>query len=110
MVQRMGRVIGIDPDSINRYKELHKNPWPDIAEKLKERNIQNFSIFLREPENLLFSYWEYVGDDFERDFDRTRNDPGTQAWWELTAPLQRPLDSRKDGEWWAMMEPVFYQP
>ena len=52
MIQRVGRVIGIKPEGIARYKELHSKPWPEIIERLKERNIQNFSIFLREPENL----------------------------------------------------------
>lgn len=108
MVQRMGRVIGINADGIARYKELHASPWPDITARLKERNIQNFSIFLREPENLLFSYWEYTGEDFEADFARTKDDPRTRAWWDLTAPLQRPLDSRAPGEWWSSMEQIFY--
>ena len=73
-MQRMGRVIGIKPQCIERYKELHAQPWPDIIEQLKQRNIQNFSIFLREPENLLFSYWEYTGTDFEADFARSKED------------------------------------
>lgn len=108
MVQRMGRVIGIDPEGIKRYKELHADPWPDILVRLKEHNIENYSIFLREPENLLFSYWEYTGTDFEADFARIREIPLTQQWWELTAPLQSPLDSRKTGEWWSPMEQVFF--
>ena len=104
----MGRVIGIKPEAIARYKELHANLWPDIADRLKERNIQNFSIFIREPENLLFSYWEYTGDDFEKDFERSRNDERNKQWWELTSPLQQPLDSSKEGEWWSPMEQVFF--
>lgn len=108
MVQRMGRVIGIKPDGIARYKELHANPWPDTVERLRERNIQNFSIFLREPENLLFSYWEYTGTDFAADFSRNANDARTKEWWDLTGPLQEPLSSRRDGEWWSPMEEVFF--
>ena len=107
-MQRMGRVIGIKPQCIERYKELHAQPWPDIIEQLKQRNIQNFSIFLREPENLLFSYWEYTGTDFEADFARSKDDPRTRQWWELTAPLQNPLDSRESGEWWAPAEQIFF--
>ena len=29
---------------------------------LSAANIHNYSIYLREPENLLFGYWEYTGD------------------------------------------------
>lgn len=110
MVQRMGRVIGINPEDIERYKELHANPWDDVLERLRERNILNFSIFLREPENLLFSYWEYTGSDFDADFEKTKDDPRAREWWALTGPLQRPLDSRADGEWWSPMEQIFYAP
>ena len=101
MVQRMGRVIGIKPEGIARYKKLHADPWPDTIQRLKERNIQNFSIFLREPENLLFSYWEYTGSDFAADFAHKTNDTRSQEWWDLTDPLQAPLESRRKDEWWS---------
>ena len=108
MVQRMGRVIGIKPEHIARYKELHADVGPEITSGLAERNIQNFSIFLREPENLLFSYWEYTGTDFEADSARNSDNPRTKEWWALVGPMQSPLESRQDGEWWAPMEEVFY--
>ena len=66
-MQRMGMVIGIVPEKINEYKDLHANCWPEIKEGLTNANIKNYSIFLREPENLLFGYWEYHGNDFEKD-------------------------------------------
>ena len=36
------------------------------------------------------------------------DNPVTKKWWKLTDPLQVPLDSRKDGEWWAEMEEVYH--
>ena len=108
MVQRMGRVIGIKPDGIARYKELHANPWPEVIQDLKDRNIHNFSIFLREPENLLFSYWEYTGTDFASDIARTTDNPRIKEWLELTGALQDPLVSCGKDEWWAPMEEVFF--
>jgi L-rhamnose mutarotase len=39
---------------------------------------------------------------------RMAADPETRRWWEVCGPLQQPLDTRKDGEWWAPMEEVFY--
>ena len=35
-------------------------------------------------------------------------DPVTQDWWKVCVPLQEPFETRKDGEWWAMMEAVFH--
>lgn len=107
-MERMGMVIGVRPEFIKRYKELHSAAWPEILQSLSDCNVTNYSIFLREPENLLFGYWEYAGDDFDADMKKMADLPITQDWWDLCMPCQKPLETRKDGEWWAMMEEVFY--
>jgi L-rhamnose mutarotase len=107
-MQRMGMVIGIDPGKIEEYKNLHAAVWPAVLSALQASNIKNFSIFLREPENLLFGYWEYVGSDFGADMDKMAQDPETQRWWTFCYPCQVPLASRADGEQWAMMNSVFH--
>ncbi|OUS07375.1 hypothetical protein A9Q96_05530 [Rhodobacterales bacterium 52_120_T64] len=107
-MQRMGMVIGIKPEKIADYKRLHSDVWPAVLAQIKGANIRNYSIFLREPENLLFGYWEYHGNDFAADMANIANDPKTIEWWSLTDPCQAPLESRGDGEQWAMMENVFY--
>ncbi|KPA20288.1 L-rhamnose mutarotase [Shimia sp. SK013] len=110
MVERMGMVIGITPENITEYKRLHAEVWPDVLAQLKQSNITNYSIFLREPENLMFSYWEYTGTDFEADMAAIAEHKVMQKWWDVCGPMQRPLDTREDGEWWAGMEQVFYLP
>lgn len=107
-MQRMGMVIGIRPDRIGEYKRLHAEVWPAVLERLEGCGIRNYTIFLNEPENLLFGYWEYHGTDFAADMARMAEDPQTQEWWRLTDPCQRPLASRKDGEQWSFMEEVFH--
>mgnify|MGYP003679349217 CR=1 FL=1 len=62
--QRMGHVIAVRPEKIQEYKKLHAAAWPDVLAMIKACHINNYSIYLREPENLLFSHWEYTGDDF----------------------------------------------
>ena len=71
-------------------------------------NIRNFSIYLKEPENLLFSYFEYHGIDFAADSAAIAADAVTREWWTHTDPCQQPLETRKQGEWWASMEEVFH--
>lgn len=105
---RMGHVIGISPAQIEEYRRLHANVWPEVLARLRASNITNYSIFLREPENLMFSYWEYTGRDFEADSAAIAADPVTRDWWAVCGPMQRPLDSRAEGEWWAPMEQVFH--
>ena len=107
-MKRMAMVIGIEPDRIAEYKLLHAAVWPDVLARIAQSGIRNYSIFLREPENLLFGYWEYHGSDFEADMQQIAADPQTQRWWALCAPCQQPLPSRRDGEHWAQMEAVFH--
>ncbi|MDX8123569.1 L-rhamnose mutarotase [Janthinobacterium sp. GMG2] len=107
-MQRMGMVIGIAPERIAEYKTLHAAVWPQVLARLAAAHVGNYSIFLREPENLLFGYWEYHGEDFEADMAAIAADPETQRWWTFCAPCQEPLASRAEGEHWAMMEQVFH--
>ena len=101
-------VIGLKAYEVESYKALHSDVWPEILARIAECNIRNYSIFLREPENLLFGYWEYHGTDFASDGARLAADPKTQEWWAICGPKQQPLETRADGEWWAMMEEVFH--
>jgi L-rhamnose mutarotase len=101
-------VIGIVPEKIAEYKELHAAVWPQVLARLTEANVRNYTIFLREPENLLFGYWEYHGEDFDADMRHIAADPETQRWWTFCSPCQTPLATRAEGEHWAMMEPVFH--
>lgn len=107
-MERMGMVIGIEPDKIAEYKALHAAVWPQVLAKLSEANVRNYTIFLREPENLLFGYWEYHGSDFDADMRSVAADSETRRWWTFCAPCQVPLTSRAEGEHWAMMQPVFH--
>ncbi|MGA2485802.1 MAG: L-rhamnose mutarotase, partial [Roseiarcus sp.] len=56
-MKRMGMVLGLKPERIADYKRIHAGVWPEILTKITACNIRNYSIFLREPENLLFGYW-----------------------------------------------------
>ena len=108
VMRRMGMVIGIRPEHVAEYKRLHAAVWPEVLARIAASHIRNYTIFLREPENLLFGYWEYHGTDFAADAAEIAADPATQDWWRLCGPCQAPLESRADNEWWAMMEEVFH--
>lgn len=107
-MQRMAMVVGLRPEKIEEYKRLHANAWPEILANITECNIRNYSIFLREPENLLFGYFEYHGTDYAADMARMAEDTETQRWWKITDPMQDKLDSVPDGQWWASLEEVFH--
>jgi L-rhamnose mutarotase len=107
-MQRRSGVIGLRPEAIAEYKRIHAAVWPDVLEMIAKCNIRNYTIFLREPENLLFAYYEYHGVDWAADMAKMVADPKTQAWWKITEPQQKPLETCRDGEWWAPMEEVFH--
>ena len=102
---RYGAVIGIKPEAIAEYKRIHAAVWPDVLKQIKASKISNY---LKEPENLMFSYYEYHGTDHDADMAAMAADPRTQEWWAVCMPMQAPLATRKEGEWWAGMEEVFH--
>ena len=105
-VQRFGWVIKVKPEKLDYYKELHANPWPEVNAKLKEVNIQNYSIYYRD--GLLFSYLEYTGNNFDADMKTMAADSLTNEWWKLTNPCQEPVNSAEEGVWWADLEEVYH--
>ncbi len=107
-MQRMAMIIGIKPDKIDIYRKLHADVWPDVLAQIKNSNICNYSIFLREPENLLFGYLEYHGNDFESDMKLMAKNQRTIEWWCVTDPCQSPLSSSQNGEKWSPMNEVFH--
>jgi len=105
-MKRYGSVIGVRPEKLEEYKRLHAAVWPGVLDMIRACNIRNYSIYFKD--GLLFSYFEYVGDDFEADMARMAADSLTQEWWAVCKPCQDPLPTRGDGEWWASMEEVFH--
>lgn len=107
-MKRMGSCLRLKVEHIEGYKKLHAAVWPGVLAKIADCNIRNYSIFLKEPEHLLFAYFEYHGDDFAADSAKMAADPVTQDWWKVCMPMQEPFETRKEGEWWADMEEVFH--
>jgi L-rhamnose mutarotase len=105
-VKRYGWVIKVKPEKLEEYKKLHANPWPEVNAKLKECNIQNYSIYYRDGQ--LFSYLEYTGTDFDNDMKIMAADSIINEWWKLTDPCQEPVESAKDGVWWADLDEVYH--
>jgi L-rhamnose mutarotase len=105
-MRRFGMVIKVKPDKLEYYKQLHSEVWPGVLEIVKACNLQKYSIFHKD--GYLFSYFEYTGTDFEADMQKMAADPVTQEWWKICKPCHEPLETRREGEWWAEMEEVFY--
>jgi len=105
-MKRYGQVIRLKPGVLEEYKRYHANAWPEVLDMIRQCNIRNYSIFHKD--GYLFAYFEYVGDDFDADMAKMAADPKTQEWWAIMKPMQDPLPTRAEGEWWANMEEVFH--
>ena len=105
-MRRFGQLIGLKRDQIQAYERLHAAVWPEVLAMISACNMRNYSIF-RHGE-LLFAYFEYVGDNYEADMAKMAADPKTREWWTWTEPMQEPLETREPGEWWTTMKEVFH--
>lgn len=106
-MQRHGQVIRLKPGMLDEYVCYHAAVWPEVADRIHECNIRRYSIYHHD--GYLFAYFEYVGDDFDADMAKMAEHPKTQEWWAVMKPMQEPLESRSEGEWWAEMDEVFHQ-
>jgi L-rhamnose mutarotase len=110
-MKRYGMVIGLRPEKLEEYRQLHAAVWPGVLRMIRDCNIRNYSIYLRtldDGQPYLFSYFEYIGSDFAADMAKMAADPETQRWWTFCEPCQKPLARRGPGEWWSTAEEVFH--
>jgi L-rhamnose mutarotase len=105
-LKRYGQLIGLKSEAYDKYVEYHAKVWPGVLKTITECNIRNYSIFFKD--HMLFAYFEYVGDDLAADMKKMAADPVTQEWWAIMEPMQQPIATRKEGEWWANMLEVFH--
>ena len=75
-MQRFGQIIGVKADQIEAYEHIHAAVWPEVLDMIQRCNMRNYSIFRHE--QLLFAYFEYVGEDFAADMAVMAADPKTR--------------------------------
>jgi L-rhamnose mutarotase len=106
-VKRVGMVVGIKPEVIGKYKELHADSNPGVRDLLAKYHMRNFSIFLQKIDGKWyeFGYYEYDGDNFEADMAKLDSEPRNKEWLKICDPMQIPLPGAKG---WTQMERVYF--
>jgi len=102
-MKRIGEMVMIRPEGLELYKKYHADPLPGVNEMIKACNIQNYSIFQRG--EYMFAYYEYVGDDYEKDMAIMAADPTTQLWWKETRPC---FLHHEEGWYYDDLQEIFY--
>lgn len=95
-----------DPALIEQYKEIHKNIWPDIRERILADGITVMDIYLSG--NRLFMIMEVKDDfSFEKKAASDAANPRVQEWENYMWTFQQSLPWAKSGEKWVVMEQIF---
>lgn len=90
-------------EKIEEYRRLHAAVWPDVLKIIKACNLENYSISIMD--NMVVSYFEYTGDDYDADMDKMAADPVTQEWWKHTKPC---FEGHDQGVYYEDLEEIFY--
>ena len=110
-MKRIGSVTEIMPEKLAEYKKLHANAWLGVLKRITASNIKNYSIYFRtfdDGRHFLFTYFEYVGEDFDADIASIAADEETLRWWDFTKPCLKPFDGLAPDQCWAPMEEIFH--
>ncbi len=101
-----GQIGKLKKEKIEEYKALHAAAWPEVLKTIKECHLEHYSIFIRD--DLVFSYFEYTGTDYEADMAKMAADEVTQRWWGHTKPCFEKYDGKEDTVLYEDMQSIFY--
>ena len=106
-VKRIGMVIKLRPEHLDRYLELHADTHPGVRDLLIRYHLENFSIFLHRigDEYFEFGYYEYAGTDFASDMAALAAEERNIEWLRICDPMQMPLEGENG---WATMQQIYY--
>lgn len=90
-------------EKIEEYRTLHAAVWPGVLKTIHDCNLRNYSIAIMG--DMVISYFEYVGEDYEADMRKMAADPVTQEWWAHTHPC---FARHEEGVYYEDLEEIFY--
>lgn len=111
MKKVFGQIGRLKPECIELYRRLHEQDvytarWAGVLEKIHDCNMRNYSIFIED--DVVFGYFEYVGQDYEADMDKMAADPTTQDWWCHTRPCFTKYKAESPEAFYTDMQQIFF--
>jgi L-rhamnose mutarotase len=96
-----------DDSVVERYREYHRQVWPEVLDSLKTSGVIDMQIYLLGQRLVMIADVE-DGSDLRSAFDkRIASHPRVAEWERLMMSLQQPAPGARPGEWWTAMEQVF---
>ena len=111
MKKVFGQIGRLKPECIELYRRLHEQDvytprWAGVLEKIHDRNMRNYSIFIED--DVVFGYFEYVGQDYDADMAKMAADPTTQDWWSHTRPCFTKYKADSPEAFYTDMQQIFF--
>lgn len=111
MKRVFGQIGRLGRDRVDEYcrlheKDVHTPRWAGVLETIRLCNMRNYSIFIED--DLVFGYFEYVGEDYDADMARMAADPVTQDWWSRTRPCFARLRPDSPEAFYSDMRRIFH--
>ena len=111
MKKVFGQIGRLKPECIELYRRLHEQDvytprWAGVLEKIHDCNMRNYSIFIED--DVVFGYFEYVGQDYDADMAKMAADPTTQDWWSHTRPCFTKYKAESPEAFYTDMQQFFF--
>lgn len=83
-MEKIAFVMTLKPGFEAEYERRHDEIWPELAQRLKQAGVSDYSIFLERSSGKLFAVLKRRED---HDMDHLPLDPVVQKWWAFMADL-----------------------
>ena len=95
-----------DPAAVAAYRRYHAEVWPEVVRSLERAGVDHLEIHLLGRRLVMIVEIE-DGLELRRVFEQhAKSEPKVAEWERLMKTLQQPAPGAREGEWWALMEPV----
>jgi L-rhamnose mutarotase len=105
-MQRIGFMLKVKPELVPKYKEHHKNVWPEMRAALTRAGWHNYSLFMA-PDGLLFGYVE-VPETFDAALANMAKESINGKWQEFMAPFFEGVPGTHADQMMQTLEQVFF--
>ncbi len=91
-MRRFASITKLKPGMLEEYKKLHDGIWDEVVSAAHEANQRNFTMFIHE--DYIFSYFEYIGNDFEADMEKKKKLAISSEWQKLCGSYKKLIDGQ----------------
>lgn len=91
-MKRIANVTKLKEGAAADYKALHDQIWEEIVEAGHQYGLRNFTMFRHG--DYIFSYYEYIGEDFESDMQKKAQCKNQALWQTECGKFKDTIDGK----------------